>query len=119
MYFLLPLIGVVVWLALWVFALRLFGLRLFTYYWGMSTESMAPWRRIGRWRYVFIYGIVMSGAALLVPNLIFDYQDGTLGLYHLHLARFIFRLALYFIFGLGVGLSSWKRICDPKFDPAT
>ena len=101
-------------------ALRVRGLRLLNG-WGaeMTAEKVAAWRRLRRWQFVFVNGLLLFTVPMLILTTTQRYLDHRLdpSLYSRH--HYFWSLLILAIFiggGLLSGFAQWKKIWDHKYD---
>lgn len=119
--FSVPVAACVGWYLLVLAALRGLGLRCL-YGWGagITPEKVAAWRRLRRWQFVFINGVLLFALPMLILTMAQRYLDHRLhpDLYprHNYFGSLVI-LATFIGGGLLTGFGQWKKVWDHEYDP--
>src|SRR5437870_4820823 len=101
------------YLLLWAL-LRAFGLRFFLW-WSTTPEKVAPYRRLRRWQFIVVEGLLSFPVPMLVYLVASGYIERHYDQHYLphhHYVGTAITLAILICAGILSGLDQWKKIWD-------
>ena len=116
---LVALMAYAAWSLLTLIALSFYGFKPLIV--PFTPDKVARWRELPCGKFLLLNGFLVDGLGIFIAFTAFDYLSWkhNTGSTHDLAASVIGNLAVGTMVAVGVGLSVWKKIQDPKFDQDT